>query len=179
MAYKVDKQHRPIWNSEVDIFDQEALNEARETFIEDGYAPDEITEEMLHDRLYEWNGFNLEAERTNLDIETGGFIIAYCDLGFWDGRRTGLMKIGSNVSDIFNSNYSCDYHDFYVDPYNVRYTGHHHDSSHRLLFRMVADEDAAQRIMDKFVADGYELDEADFRKKTKSIRKFVAKVYGW
>ena len=179
MAYKVNKRHREIWNSEVDIFDEYALNDARESFIENGYKPEEITDEMLHDRLYEWNSMYLDDERANLNIETDGFIIAYCDLGFWDGRRTGLMKIGTNVSDIFNSNYSCDIHDFYVDPYNVRYTGHHHDSSHHLLFRMVADEDVAQRMMDKFVADDYELDEADFRKKTKSIRKFVAKVYGW
>lgn len=179
MAYKVNKQHREIWNSEVDIFDEYALNDARESFIENGYNPEEITDEMLHDRLYEWNRMYLDDERANLNIETDGFIIAYCDLGFWHGRKTGLMKIGSNVRDIFNSNYSCDIHDFYVDPYNVRYTGHHHDGSHYLLFRMVADEDAAQRMMDKFVANGYELDEADFRKKTKSIRKFVAKVYGW
>lgn len=179
MAYKVNKQHRLLWNSEVDIFDEYALNDARESFIENGYNPEEITDEMLHDRLYEWNSMYLDDERANLNIETDGFIIAYCDLGFWYGRETGLMKIGSNVRDIFNRNYSCDIHDFYVDPYNVRYTGHHHDGSHHLLFRMVADEDAAQRMMDKFAANGYELDEADFRKKTKSIRKFVAKVYGW
>lgn len=176
---KVNKQHRLIWNSEVDTSDKEVLNEVRETFIEDGYKSEEITDEMLHNRLYEWNEINLQDERANLNIETGGYIIAYCDLGFWDGRQNGLMKIGTNVRDIFNSNYSCDYHDFYVDPYNVRYIGHHHDGSHRLLFRMVADEDAAQRMIDNFVANGYELDEADFRKKTKSIRKFVAKVYGW
>lgn len=179
MAYKVNKQHRQLWNSEVDIFDEYALNDARESFIEDGYKPEEITDEMLHDRLYEWNSMYLDDERANLNIETGGYIIAYCNLGFWNGRTAGLMKIGTNVRDIFNSNYSCDYHDFFVDPYNVRYTGHHHDGSHHLLFRMVADEDAAQRMMDKFAANGYELDEADFRKKTKSIRKFVAKVYGW
>ena len=179
MAYKVNKQHREIWNSEVDIFDEYALNDARESFIENGYKPEEITDEMLHDRLYEWNSMYLDDERANLNIETDGFIIAYCDMGFWNGRETGLMKIGTNVRDIFNDNYSCDIHDFYVDPYNVRYTGHHHDGSHYLLFRMVADEDAAQRMMDKFVANDYELDEADFRKKTKSIRKFVAKVYGW
>lgn len=179
MAYKVNKQHREIWNSEVDIFDEYELNDARESFIENGYKPEEITDEMLHDRLYEWNSMYLDDERANLNIETGGFIIAYCDMGFWNGRETGLMKIGTNVRDIFNDNYSCDIHDFYVDPYNVRYTGHHHDGSHHLLFRMVSDEDAAQRMMDKFVSNGYELDEADFRKKTKSIRKFVAKVYGW
>ena len=178
MAYNVNKQHREIWNSEVDIFDEELLKEARESYIEDGYEPEDITDEMLRDRLYFWNEINLEDEMANLNIETGGYIIAYCNLGFWDGRKTGLMKIGTNVRDIFAS-YSCDIHDFYVDPYNVRYTGHHHDGSHHLLFRMVADEDAAQRMMDKFAANGYELDEADFRKKTKSIRKFVAKVYGW
>lgn len=178
MAYKVNKQHRPLWNSDVDIFDEELLKDARESYIEDGYEPEDITDEMLRDRLYFWNEINLEDEMANLNIETGGYIIAYCNLGFWDGRKTGLMKIGTNVRDIFAS-YSCDYHDFYVDPYNVRYTGHHHDGSHHLLFRMVADEDAAQRMMDKFAANGYELDEADFRKKTKSIRKFVAKVYGW
>lgn len=178
MAYKVNKQHRPLWNSDVDIFDEELLKDARESYIEDGYKPEDITDEMLRDRLYFWNEINLEDEMANLNIETGGYIIAYCNLGFWNGRRIGLRKIGTNVRDIFAS-YSCDDHDFYVDPYNVRYTGHHHDGSHHLLFRMVADEDAAQRIMDNFVANGYELDEADFRKKTKSIRKFVAKVYGW
>ncbi len=60
MAYKVNKQHRQLWNSEVDIFDEEALKEARENFIENGYKPEEITDEMLHDRLYEWNSLYLD-----------------------------------------------------------------------------------------------------------------------
>lgn len=179
MAYKVNKQHRPLWNSDVDVWNDEMLEEARETFIEDGYSPDEITDEMLRDRIYEWNEMSLDDERCNLNIETGGYIVAFADLGFWNGRRKGMKLIGSNVRDIFDSGYGCENHDFYVDPYNVRYNGSHHDGSHHLVFRMVESRYAAERLEEWFCSLDYEPTEEEFRKKTKSIRKFVAKVYGW
>lgn len=179
MAYKVNKQHRQIWNSDVDIFDNEQLTEARECLIENGYNPDEITDEMLHNLLYEWNEMWLDDERGNLDIETGGYIVAFADLGFWNGRRKGMKLIGSNVRDIFGSCYGCDNHDFYVDPYNVRYSGSHHDGSHSILFRMVDSRYAAERLEEWFCSLSHEPTEAEFRKKTRSIRKFIAKVYGW
>lgn len=179
MAYKVNKQHRPLWNSDVDVWDEELLNEAREAFIEDGYSPDEITDEMLIGRIYEWNEMSLDDERCNLNIETDGYIVAFADLGFWNGRRKGMKLIGSNVRDIFDSDYGCDSHDFYVDPYNVRYNGSHHDGRHHLVFRMVESRYAAERLEEWFCGLDYEPTEEEFRKKTRSIRKFVAKVYGW
>ena len=181
---KIDKWHRRIWASAdvSDIFDSEVLKEARQYLIDEaGMEPEEITDEMVDDLIYDWADINLDADKTNLDIETGGYIVAYADCGFWYGRRKGFKKIGTNVSDIFNQmhKYGCDRHDFYVDPYNVRYDGSHHDGQHHILFRMVESEEAANRLEDWFCNLDHEPTEADFRKKTRSIRKFPASVFGW
>lgn len=176
---KIDKWHRLIWKSDIDYSDEAYIDDVRESLIEDGYEPDEITEEILSERLYDWNEMWLDDERANLDIETDGYIVAFADLGFWNGRRKGLKLIGSNVRDILDNGYGCDDHDFYCDPYNVRYDGYHHDGRHHLLFRMVESRDAAERLEKWFCGLNYEPTEEEFRKKTKSIRKFVAKVYGW
>lgn len=178
---KIDKWHRRIWASAdvSDIFDSEVLKEAREWLIEGGADPDEITDSDIYDFIYEWSDINLDDEKCNLNIETGGYIVAYADLGFWNGRRKGFKKIGANVRDIFDSNYGCESHDFYCDPYNMRYNGSHHDGSHHILFRMVDSYEAAERLEDWFYNLDHEPTEADFRKKTRSIRKFPANVFGW
>jgi hypothetical protein len=153
-------------------------------FTNDDYAEwceamaDEITEDEINPEVY-YNDceINLDDERCNLNIEVDGYIVAFANLGFWNGRCNGAALIGDNVKDILNSSYSCDNVTFYCDPYNVKFDGSHHDGSHHLLFRVAKDKDAAERLVNKIAY--HDMSEEAFRKATRSLRPYVAKVYGW
>ena len=118
----------------------------------------------------------LDDERENLDVETGGVIIAFGNLGRWNGRFRGYKIFGSNINSILVS--SCDEVEWYADKYNVRGSLHHHDGTDYILYRYVPSREKAEKIGEK-IYNGEITDESQFMKATKSIRPFIAKVYGW
>lgn len=129
--------------------------------------------------LYEWVdeclSDDLDDERCNLDEDVDGVIVAFADLGLWDGRHQGSRIEGTNVKDILRSN--CEYVKWYCDRYNVRCTAAHHDGRNSYLYRVAKDEETAQRLVEKIAYDG--MTEQQFMKATKSLRPYVARVYGW
>ena len=129
--------------------------------------------------LYEWVdetlGYYLDDERSNLKKEVDGVIVAFANLGLWDGHHQGAKIVGTNIKNILYS--ECDYAEWYCDVYNVRFKGAHHDGGNTILYRVAKDRDTAERLVDKIVYDG--MTEEQFRKATKSLRPYVAKIYGW
>ena len=166
VLFPVNKQRRIIWTN--DDYD-----EWKKSLIDDGEDEDELT----YERYYEDCEVFLDDERSNLNKEVDGYIMAFCDLGFWNGRRNGAKLVGTNVKDILNTSYGCDYTTFYCDSHNVKFDGSHHDGSHYLLFRVAKDKDAAERLANKIAY--HDMTEEEFRKATRSLRPYVAKVYGW
>lgn len=118
---------------------------------------------------------NLSDERMNLDRQIDGVVMAFADLGFWNGRRQGYKILGHNVNGIFNV--SEDDNEWYGDGFNIRGSLTHHDGTHYVLYRVVKDMDEAERIGEMIY--NREIDEAGFRKKTRSLYPYVAEVYGW
>lgn len=118
---------------------------------------------------------NLSDERMNLDRQIDGVVMAFADLGFWNGRRQGYKILGHNVNGIFNV--SEDDNEWYGDGFNIRGSLSHHDGTHYVLYRVVKDMDEAERIGEMIY--NREIDEAGFRKKTRSLYPYVAEVYGW
>jgi len=163
VLYPVNKQKRIIWSN--DDYDEwcDAMKE-------------EITDEETTPEYYSFCKANdLDDERTNLDIEVDGYIVAFANLGLWNGRRNGAKLVGDNVKDILSSN--CDYVTWYCDPYNVRCEAIHHDGTNYILYRVADTKEQAERLVDK-IAYG-NMTEEEFRRATKSLRKYVADVYGW
>lgn len=161
---KINKQRRIIWSNDEYAEWCEAM-------------ANEITEDEINPEVYYYDcEINLDDEKCNLNKEVDGYIIAFCNLGFWNGRRNGAKLVGTNVKDIFDA-YGCDSNTFYCDVHNVRFDGSHHDGSHHLLFRVAKDKDAAKRLANKIAY--HNMSEAEFRKATRSLRPYVAKVYGW
>ena len=160
MKNKVNKQKRIIWTNDDYAEWCEAMAE-------------EITEEEITPEYY---GFccetNLEDERMNLNIEVDGCIVVFASLGLWNGIRKGKAIVGTNVKDILSSN--CDYVTWYCDQYNVRCDATHHDGTNHYIYRVAPNREAALRLINK---DNF--DEEKFRRATKSLRPYVAKVYGW
>lgn len=167
------KDYFGLFNSR-EIDDENVFNGIKESLAECNDIPaDEVPDEWVYDNFNDY----LDDERLNLDIETGGYIVAYCQLGLWFGQRHGYRKFGTNVKDIFDY-CSCDDGEWYADKYNVRATLLHHDGRNHLVFRYVESEEDLERVCDA-IYDGKIKSEKDFFRMTKSIRPFIAETYGW
>ena len=137
---------------------------------------EEITEEEITPEYYAFcRNCEIEDERCNLNVEVDGYIVVFASLGLWNGRVQGTKIIGTNVKDILYSN--CDYNTWYCDAYNVRCDAIHHDGTNHYLYR-VADTKEKAVELEKKIYDG-KITEEQFRRATKSLRPYVAKVYGW
>lgn len=167
----IDVNHRVIWTND-DYSEWEAcmlIDYPDEASREEEDI--EINYERYHADCDSW----LDDERGNLNKEVNGVIIAFVSLGLWDGRHQGAGIIGTNVKDILHS--ECDYLDWYCDRYNVRCRASHHDGTNYYLYRVAKDREQAERLVDAIAYKG--MTEEEFRKSTKSLRPYVAKVYGW
>ena len=167
----IDINHRVIWTNN-DYSEWEAC------MLED--YPDEASREaegieISYERYMEDMTNCLYDERDNLDKPVNGVIVCFADLGLWDGHHQGAKKFGKYVKNILHSNN--DYQDWYCDRYNVRCTDIHHDGTNTYLYRVAKDEEQADRLVNAIAYEG--MTEEEFRKATRSLRPYVAKVYGW
>lgn len=159
----VNKMRRVIWTND----DYSEWAEA---------MADEITEEEITPELYYNDCENLlYDERANLNIEVDGYIVAFANLGLWNGNVNGAKVVGTNVSDILSS--SCDYCTWYCDPYNVKFEGSHHDGKNTAIYRVAKSKEQAEELVEKIAYHG--MTEKQFRRATKSLRPYIAEVYGW
>lgn len=163
VLYPVNKQKRIIWTNN----DYDEWCEAMK---------DEITDEEITPEYY---GFcceiSLDDERTNLDIEVDGYIVAFTNLGLWNGRVNGAKLVGTNVRDILHS-YD-DYVTWYCDVHNVRAEMIHHDGTNYVLYRVAKNKEQAENLVNRIDCHG--MTEKQFRRVTKSLRPYVANEYGF
>ena len=145
----------------------------KEDMLAYGYDEDELTYERYYEDLDIW----LDDEKMNLDKDVDGYIIAFATLGLWNGKARAASIYQGNINKILRNLDSCDYEEWYCDRYNVRSTHIHHDGRNTILYRMVDTFEKAETIIDQFLFDN--LEEEKIMKKTKSIRPYIAKVYGW
>jgi len=164
-------KERIIWDN-LDVEYDDWKEDFKDWCEDNGFDEDEMD-------LYEWVdeclSNDLDDERCNLDEDVDGVIVAFANLGLWDGRHQGSRIEGKNVKDILHSN--CDYTKWYCDRYNVRCTAAHHDGRNCYLYRVAKDEETAQRLVEKIAYEG--MTEQQFMKATKSLRPYVARVYGF
>jgi hypothetical protein len=163
ILFPINKQKRIIWSNN----DYDEWAEA---------MADEITEEEITPEYYNYCcGLYMDDERINLDIEVDGYIVAFADLGLWNGRFNGGKLIGTNVRDILSS--ESDFNTWYCDPYNVKCEAIHHDGTNYILYRVAKSKAQAETLVNKVAYE--DMTEEQFRRATKSLRPYVANVYGW
>lgn len=163
-----------IWTN-IDIYDEETMKETRKFMREEGYT--DLSDNNVMRVIDDNNNIFINDERDNLSEKyTGfkGYIVAFAELGLWNGVKIA-SKVYDDISDILQ-NTSCDGSEWYLDEWNVRFRGVHHDGTNNVLYRYVDTEKRANDIMNKIVCGGMNLKQ--FKKATKSIRPFVQKVYG-
>jgi hypothetical protein len=163
VLYPVNKQKRVIWSN--DDYDEWAEAMA-----------DEITDEEITPEYYGFCRENdLDDERANLNVEVDGYIVAYANLGLWNGRVRGAKLIGTNVSQILYTN--DDYATWFCDPHNVKAETIHHDGRNYVLYRVAETKEKAELLVNRIAYGG--MSEENFRRATKSLRPYVANVFGW
>lgn len=163
----MDKNKRIIWtNDNYDEWLKSMLSDMEEGETEDDFD---------YERYAEDCSFWLDDERANLNEEVEGCIIAFAELGLWDGKHNGAKIVGTNVKQILNS--QCDYVTWFCDRYNVRCEASHHDGTNHILYRVAKNREAAERLANRIAYEG--MTEEEFRKATRSLRPYIAKVYGF
>lgn len=163
--FPVNKQRRIIYsNNDYSDWKKAAENSG-------DYDDEEITYETYCSECE----ICLDDERSNLKIEVDGYIVAFANLGLWNGRVNAAKIIGTNVKDILYS--SCDYVTWYCDVHNVRSEQIHHDGTNYIIYRVAKNKEEAEKLVR--LVGYWDMSEEEFRRKTKSLRPYVAKVYGW
>ena len=133
-----------IWSNE--CLDWDNWSEA----FEEDYA--NLTEEEKYRLMEELNGDYLDDERRNLDIRVGTPILIIADIGRWDGRHTG----------------------------DLRMDGYHHDGHNYYLYRKYrqgVSEEAKENFKEKIL--DHTLTKRDIDRVTERLGDDIAKVYGF
>ena len=112
-----------IWSSDA-LLDETAReyyqNFKREELDDDAYK---VSDEEWSDEVYN----ELGDERQNLNKDVNGVIIAFGDLGLWNGRKQGYQILGDNIAGILQSTqYDAEW---YGDGYDIRGRMSHHDGT--------------------------------------------------
>lgn len=169
-----------IWqNMDVDV------DEWREDYQVCKELSDEEMEDVSDSDIYEWacdcNSMYLDDERINLDVNVGDEILVFGDIGRWNGQFSGYKVIKSgNIKDCLYDE-DCVYCNWYCDEEDMRFDGVHHDGRNHYLYRTWADgvtEDDKEEFLDSVYVCG-DISDEELKKYTKSLRPYVAEVYGW
>lgn len=159
-----------IWSSDIDLKDWE-------DYLAEEY-PNITDENKKYELVYEINDMYLEDERINLDIDLHDDIIIIADLGLWYGNVRGYKEIKGNIAECLYT--ECDYAEWYCDRYNLHCNGYHHDGSNHYMYRVWKDglsEEQKDNFRNAIVKR--KADSKMISRYTKSLRPYIAKVYGW
>lgn len=157
---------RIIFDSEGYTFDQ-----AKTFLIEEGI--ESPSDDQIWDEINECNEITIKDERFEFAlrdklIETPIIIVA--DVGRWNGRRVGIKRL-EHFEEIIDFMTRYDSFEIYIDRYDIRAIGHHHDGTDYILFRMLSDKidwDTAERniLINKDT-------DSSVKRYTRSLRKFL------
>jgi hypothetical protein len=164
----MDKNKRIIWTNN-------NYEEWRDCMVSE--MEDDETEDMFdYERYSEDCSIWLDDERTNLNKDVDGCIVAFASLGLWNGRVNGAKVVGDNVKDILDT--TCGYYvTWYCDRYNTYCEDIHHDGTNHYIYRVAKNREYADKLVNDIAYNN--LTEEQFRKRTKSLRPYIAKVFGW
>lgn len=163
----IDVNRRVIWSNN-------DYDEWKACMMEDNADDDDMT----YPAYAASRDDDLDDERCNLNVEVNGLIIGFANLGLWDGRSIGVRTFGSNVKNILKSD--ADLVTWYCDRYNVLCDAIHHDGTNYYTYRVCKDKADAVSLMNKLSKfDDVNKAREFFISHTKSLRPYVANVYGW
>ena len=139
-----------------------------------------LTEQERYSLMMELNYINLEAERSNLDIQLNEPILIIGDLGLWHGRAWGYTEIESgNIMECLYSGH--DYSEWYVDKQgDLRCRAIHHDGTNHYLYRVYKNgiSEEQKDLLKEKIYDGT-VTRDDIVRATNRLGDVIAKTYGF
>ena len=166
---------RIIW-SNIDLNPEDWRKDYEEVARENEWDEDTSDPDNLWQYMIATHNTYLDDERYNLNKYLDGRILIIADLGLWDGRKQGYKIIDGNISNILYDN-DADFIEWYADQYNIRATAHHHDGTNYYLYREIREDRNIQILLDD-IYNGREISRSKLNYYTRSIRPYVAKIYG-
>jgi len=116
----------------------------------------------------------------NMDIRPNYPILVICDLGLWNGRRTGYRILSDcSLNQIFSV--ACgDQVTFYSDGYNIRCEDIHHDGTNNYIFKeLTGDENRCAPLLDAiYYQKNLKTIKTLARRYSRSVLPYVAEIYG-
>ena len=144
-------------------------------FLEE-YHSDVTDEDEQMDLIKEMNSVYLWDERANLNKKIDGRILVIGNIGRWNGRFNGYKILDNNIASILETD--CDYCKWYSDGYNIKFTGHHHDGTNYVEYRVIREDRNIENLLND-IYDGKEISRKKLNYYTKSLHSYIAEVYGW
>lgn len=139
---------------------------------------EDIDDNDVWNRIYNEINWSYDDELYNLDIDTEGDIIAIASMDLWNGIRTGYKLLNRrNLNEIMSCGNE-DYNHLYYDGFNVCKKAIHHDGINYIMFREVRPEVNIDRLCD-MIYNNEEISKATLNRYTRSLRRYVKKIYGW
>lgn len=155
------------------------FEEIRNTLAEEqGKELVNIDNEDVWDRIYNEIDWSFDDEIRNLDVETKGDIIAIANMGLWHGRRLGYKILDkNNLKEVLCCGNE-DYNHLYYDGFNVYKEAIHHDGTNFILFREVRPDVNIEGLCD-MIYNNEDISKSTLNRYTRSLRRYVKKIYGW
>jgi hypothetical protein len=174
------------WTIYTDDVEDEDLEAARESLLE-LYNEENPSDEDVWNEAIELKDTWLDAEKGNLNIATQNRLIAYGTLGLWTGNALCFSLLNNNVNSIFDAIHGMSgptTATVYADAEDVQCREAHHDGVNLYTFReLLGNEEEVDELLDELRTAVYDNNADKFNEliqtRTKSIRPYVAKVYGW
>lgn len=155
------------------------FDEVKNTLAEEwDKEPENIDNDDVGNRISNEIDWNFDDEYRNLNIETENDIIAIASMGLWNGRRTGYKLLNrKNLNEIMSCG-SKDYNHLYYDGFNVYKKAIHHDGINYIMFREVRPNVNIEKLCD-MIYNNEVINRATLNRYTRSLRRYVKKIYGW
>lgn len=137
-----------------------------------------VDDEDVWDKIYNDIDYIYDEALRDLDIKTEGDIIAIASMGLWNGRRTGYKILDkNNLKEVLYCGNE-DYNHLYYDGFNVYKKASHHDGINYIIFREVRPDVNIDRLCD-MIYNNEKITHTILNRYTKSLRRYVKKIYGW
>lgn len=165
---------KTIYNN--DSFEVYTDNDIKSMILEWNDVPEnEITEtDILQEREF-LGETDFKCTCDDLNKETGK-ILCIASLGLWNGRKSGYKLLGSNLKEILYCAIG-DYYKLEYDGFNVVATDSHHDGTNYYTFRELKEDTNYDILLDKLYSGT--ATKSDINRYTRSLRRYVKKIYGW
>lgn len=175
------RKNRVLYNNHLSIDDWKEWLESYKDFLRENNEVSEASIKKLdiYDPLFSyWVQDELDWQYQDMiqtyEHEFPTKIIAFADLGFWNGRVFGCKIVGYELKDCFIPERGCDYVTWELNAFDLISTQCHHDGTHYITYRRLRDDKHAD-LLERKARQG-KLTKRDITRYTVSIKHSINKL---